>query len=88
MLLRRRSLTASLRTTATGSSRPLRSLTARRPGNLFEPVEGDQGAHGPFDDEAKAYSIQLWAHQAPPATPAGGRDGSLGGVLGLAAEGR
>ena len=30
-----------------------------RPDNLFEPVAGDQGAHGPFDDQARARSIQL-----------------------------
>jgi NAD(P)-dependent dehydrogenase (short-subunit alcohol dehydrogenase family) len=32
-----------------------------RPGNLFEPAEGDQGAHGPFDAQAKSFSMQLWA---------------------------
>ncbi|HEX4520531.1 MAG TPA: SDR family oxidoreductase [Gaiellaceae bacterium] len=32
-----------------------------RPGNLFEPVPGNQGAHGPFDARAKPYSLQLWA---------------------------
>jgi hypothetical protein len=32
-----------------------------RPGNLFEPADGDRGAHGPFDDRAKRFSIQLWA---------------------------
>ena len=31
-----------------------------RPGNLFQPVAGDQGAHGPFDGQAKRYSVQLW----------------------------
>jgi NAD(P)-dependent dehydrogenase (short-subunit alcohol dehydrogenase family) len=30
-----------------------------RPDNLFEPVPGDQGAHGPFDDEARGQSVQL-----------------------------
>jgi NAD(P)-dependent dehydrogenase (short-subunit alcohol dehydrogenase family) len=30
-----------------------------RPDNLFEPVAGDQGAHGPFDDRSRARSIQL-----------------------------
>jgi NAD(P)-dependent dehydrogenase (short-subunit alcohol dehydrogenase family) len=30
-----------------------------RPDNLFEPVPGDQGAHGPFDDQSRARSIQL-----------------------------
>ena len=29
------------------------------PDNLFEPVEGDYGAHGAFDDQAKASSLQL-----------------------------
>jgi NAD(P)-dependent dehydrogenase (short-subunit alcohol dehydrogenase family) len=31
-----------------------------RPGNLFQPVAGDQGSHGPFDGQAKRYSVQLW----------------------------
>jgi NAD(P)-dependent dehydrogenase (short-subunit alcohol dehydrogenase family) len=32
-----------------------------RPDNLFEPIHGkDYGAHGPFDDEAKPRSPQLW----------------------------
>ncbi|HEY3922143.1 MAG TPA: SDR family oxidoreductase [Gaiellaceae bacterium] len=30
-----------------------------RPDNLFEPVPGDQGAHGPFDDQAHSRSVQL-----------------------------
>lgn len=30
-----------------------------RPDNLFEPVPGDQGAHGPFDDAARGLSVQL-----------------------------
>jgi len=32
-----------------------------RPDNLFRPVAGDHGAHGPFDDRAKPRSLQLWA---------------------------
>jgi NAD(P)-dependent dehydrogenase (short-subunit alcohol dehydrogenase family) len=28
--------------------------------NLWEPVPGDHGAHGPFDDQAHSSSIQLW----------------------------
>jgi NAD(P)-dependent dehydrogenase (short-subunit alcohol dehydrogenase family) len=32
-----------------------------RPDNLFEPVPGDRGAHGRFDDKARARSPQLWA---------------------------
>jgi short-subunit dehydrogenase len=33
----------------------------RRPSNLWEPVPGDQGAHGAFDDQAYSHSPQLWA---------------------------
>ncbi len=32
-----------------------------RPSNLYEPVPGDHGAHGIFDDQAHAGSPQLWA---------------------------
>jgi short-subunit dehydrogenase len=32
-----------------------------RPSNLFEPVPGDRGAHGIFDDQAHSSSPQLWA---------------------------
>lgn len=28
--------------------------------NIFEPSDGDQGSHGPFDDQAHARSPQLW----------------------------
>jgi hypothetical protein len=38
-------------------------LDPDRQDNLFTPVEGDFGAHGPFDDRAKADSWQLWANQ-------------------------
>ncbi|MDP8959544.1 MAG: SDR family oxidoreductase [Actinomycetota bacterium] len=31
-----------------------------RPDNLFEPVAGDHGAHGRFDDRARGRSLQLW----------------------------
>jgi hypothetical protein len=31
-----------------------------RPDNLWKPVDGDHGAHGPFDDRAKRRSLQLW----------------------------
>ena len=31
-----------------------------RPDNLFEPVPGDHGAHGRFDDQAKGRSLHLW----------------------------
>ena len=32
-----------------------------RKDNLFEPVPGDHGAHGRFDDEATDSSLELWA---------------------------
>jgi short chain dehydrogenase len=32
-----------------------------RPDNLFEPLPGDQGAHGPFDERARPRSLQFWA---------------------------
>ena len=31
-----------------------------RPNNLWEPLEGDHGAHGVFDDRASSWSPQLW----------------------------
>ncbi len=31
-----------------------------RPNNLWEPVPGDFGAHGVFDDRARSFSPQLW----------------------------
>ena len=31
-----------------------------QPNNLFEPVAGDRGTHGTFDDCAKSSSFQLW----------------------------
>jgi NAD(P)-dependent dehydrogenase (short-subunit alcohol dehydrogenase family) len=34
---------------------------ADRPDNLWAPVPGDQGAHGPFDDRAAGFSAELWA---------------------------
>ncbi len=32
-----------------------------RPDNLWQPVPGDHGAHGVFDDRARSWSWQLWA---------------------------
>ena len=31
-----------------------------KPNNLYEPVSGDKGAHGRFDDRAYKFSPQLW----------------------------
>jgi short-subunit dehydrogenase len=33
-----------------------------RPNNLWEPVAGDHGAHGIFDDRSHAFSPQTWAN--------------------------
>jgi NAD(P)-dependent dehydrogenase (short-subunit alcohol dehydrogenase family) len=33
-----------------------------RPNNLWEPVPGDHGAHGVFDDRSSDHSLQLWAN--------------------------
>ncbi|HEX5081536.1 MAG TPA: SDR family oxidoreductase [Blastocatellia bacterium] len=33
-----------------------------RPNNLWEPVPGDHGAHGVFDDRSSDYSLHLWAN--------------------------
>lgn len=41
-------------------------LPPDRKDNLFEPVEGDFGAHGPFDGKAKEHSPQLWATKRKP----------------------
>ena len=46
--------------------------------NLFEPVEGDFGAHGPFDDRAKSVSLYSKASQHP---------GIVAGVAGAAIAG-
>jgi len=29
--------------------------------NFWEPVPGDRGSHGPFDEEARTFSLQTWA---------------------------
>jgi hypothetical protein len=34
-------------------------LPPDRPDNLFEPVPGDQAAHGPFDKQSRTRSVQL-----------------------------
>jgi len=37
-------------------------IDPHRPDNLWEPVTGDHGAHGIFDDRSSASSPQLWAN--------------------------
>jgi NAD(P)-dependent dehydrogenase (short-subunit alcohol dehydrogenase family) len=48
-------------------------LDGERPGNLFEPVEGDFSAHGRFDDQAKPRSLlfELDRRRRPLAVAAG-----------------
>ena len=41
--------------------------TASAPGNLFEPVPGDQGAHGPFDAGRSPLASALGVAASPPA---------------------
>lgn len=36
-----------------------------RPNNLYEPVAGDHGAHGDFDNRARPYSIEAWLEEHP-----------------------
>jgi short-subunit dehydrogenase len=36
------------------------TVSSDRPNNLFNPVPGDHGAHGIFDDRSHAASAQLW----------------------------
>jgi NAD(P)-dependent dehydrogenase (short-subunit alcohol dehydrogenase family) len=52
-----------------------------RPDNLCQPVPGDRGAHGPFDDRAKGRSRQLWATTHRPLLAAAA---AAGAGLGLA----
>ncbi len=34
-----------------------------RPDNLYQPLQGDHGAHGAFDQRAKAWSAEAWAEE-------------------------
>jgi NAD(P)-dependent dehydrogenase (short-subunit alcohol dehydrogenase family) len=52
-----------------------------RPDNLFASSEQDEGAHGIFDDQAHAHSVQLWAAMHRRALTVGG----LVAAAGLAA---
>jgi hypothetical protein len=46
--------------------------TPGRVDNLWAPAPGDYAAHGPFADQAKTYSVELWlAKRAPWITRAG-----------------
>lgn len=46
---------------------PSDPVAPNRPDNLWEPVAGDHGAHGIFDDQAKSFSPQTWANTHPAA---------------------
>lgn len=58
-----------------------------RPDNLWQPVPGDHGAHGPFDNRAKTSSRELWAdlHRSWLMGAAAGVAGAAG-AIGLAAK--
>jgi NAD(P)-dependent dehydrogenase (short-subunit alcohol dehydrogenase family) len=47
--------------TGVGSQQTDEPADPDRPANLWEPVPGDRGAHGRFDDRARRRSVQLWA---------------------------
>ncbi len=49
------------RTAVDGQQASLPRTSENGPGNLFEPDDGDPGAHGIFDDMAHAHSPQWWA---------------------------
>ena len=51
-----------------------------RPNNLWEPVPGDHGAHGIFDERARTWSPQIWATKHK-----GAALGSIAAGLGVAA---
>jgi NADP-dependent 3-hydroxy acid dehydrogenase YdfG len=36
-------------------------IEPHRPDNVFAPLAGDRGAHGRFDEESRAFSVEMWA---------------------------
>jgi NAD(P)-dependent dehydrogenase (short-subunit alcohol dehydrogenase family) len=54
-----------------------------RPNNLWEPLPGDHGAHGRFDNRAHPFSVELWlrTHRELAAVVGVGLAGALLGVL-------
>lgn len=56
-------------------------IDPNRPNNLWEPVEGDFGAHGIFDDRSYSSSAQAWANTHPKLTAIAG----VGLIAGVAA---
>ena len=55
------SATDTWRGPAARRSRPTSPSRPDRRDNLYEPVPGDHGAHGPFDERATDRSFELWA---------------------------
>lgn len=62
-------------------------IDPNRPDNLFEPVPGDHGAHGIFDDQAKSFSPQTWANTHPAAVAAVAGIGIIAGAAWLLKRG-
>jgi short-subunit dehydrogenase len=56
--------------------------------NLYEPVAGDHGAHGDFDDRATDRSPQLWASEHRPLVVAGAAVGAVALAVTAAASRR
>lgn len=61
-------------------------LEPGRPYNLFEPVSGDPGAHGPYDDSAHARSPQLFLTKHRRALGAAGAAVAAGAAAALASR--
>jgi hypothetical protein len=59
-----------------------------RPNNLWEPVPGDHGAHGAFDDRARDSSVELWLETHVKWLAAAAAAGLLGVALKMFAPGR
>lgn len=53
-----------------------------RPNNLWEPVLGDHGAHGTFDQRARSFSFEAWAETHPELFALAGL-GAVAGIYGL-----
>ena len=52
-----------------------------RPNNLYEPLPGDRGAHGEFDDRATSFSPQVWVNTHRQWVAAAGIVGVVGAAL-------
>ena len=55
-----------------------------RKDNLWEPVPGDHGAHGDFDDRARPRSYQWWANTHRGWLALAGTAASVAALVGLA----